>query len=106
MESISWLEGFLSAYQGSVIIVSHDRYFLDKIVTKVVELDNGESHVYNGNYSYYAEKRFEIRANMMRPTLTSRPRSNIRKRLSQSLNSLIVRNPSSVPRAAKKPLIR
>ena len=69
MESISWLEGFLSAYQGSVIIVSHDRYFLDKIVTKVVELDNGESHVYNGNYSYYAEKRFEIRANMMKAYL-------------------------------------
>ena len=65
MESISWLEGFLSSYQGSVIIVSHDRYFLDKIVTKIVELDNGHSQVYNGNYTYFAQKRAEIRENMI-----------------------------------------
>lgn len=69
MESISWLEGFLSSYQGSVIIVSHDRYFLDKIVTKVVELDNGRSQVYNGNYTYFARKRAEIRENMMKAYL-------------------------------------
>ena len=66
MESISWLEGFLSSYQGSVIIVSHDRYFLDKIVTKIVELDNGHSQVYNGNYTYFSQKRAEIRENMMK----------------------------------------
>lgn len=69
MESISWLEGFLSSYQGSVIIVSHDRYFLDKIVTKIVELDNGHSQVYNGNYTYFAQKRAEIRENMMKAYL-------------------------------------
>lgn len=69
MESISWLEGFLSSYQGSVIIVSHDRYFLDKIVTKVVELDNTHSLIYNGNYSYFAEKRAEIRENLMKAYL-------------------------------------
>ncbi len=70
MNSISWLEGFLSTYQGSVIIVSHDRYFLDKIVTKVVEIDNTHSHIYHGNYSYYAQKRAEIRANLMKAYLT------------------------------------
>ena len=69
MESISWLEGFLSSYQGSVIIVSHDRYFLDKIVTRIVELDNGHSQVYNGNYTYFAQKRAEIRENMMKAYL-------------------------------------
>jgi ATP-binding cassette subfamily F protein 3 len=69
MASISWLEGFLSSYRGSVIIVSHDRYFLDKIVTKVVEIDQSKSHVYNGNYSYFAEKRAQIRANMMKAYL-------------------------------------
>lgn len=69
MESISWLEGFLSSYEGSVIIVSHDRYFLDKIVTKIVELDNGHSQVYNGNYTYFAQKRAEIRENMMKAYL-------------------------------------
>lgn len=69
MDSISWLEGFLASYQGSVIIVSHDRYFLDKIVTKIVELDNGHGQVYNGNYTYFASKRAEIRESMMKAYL-------------------------------------
>lgn len=69
MDSIRWLETFLMGYQGSVIVVSHDRYFLDKIVTKVVELDKGKSTVYNGNYSYFSEKRAEIRSNMMKAYL-------------------------------------
>lgn len=69
MNSISWLEDYLSTYKGSIIIVSHDRYFLDKIATKVVELYQTHSHIYNGNYSYYAEKRAEIRANLMKAYL-------------------------------------
>ena len=69
MDSISWLETFLTGYQGSVILVSHDRYFLDKIVTKVVELDRGHSTVYNGNYTYFSQKRAEIRTNMMKAYL-------------------------------------
>lgn len=62
MDSIAWLEGYLNNYDGAVLIVSHDRYFLDRIVTKIVELENGASRVYNGNYSWYAKKREEIRA--------------------------------------------
>ena len=69
MESVKWLEGFLSAYQGSVIIISHDRYFIDRIATKVVEFDQTKATVYNGNYTYYANKRAEIRANMMKAYL-------------------------------------
>lgn len=69
MNSISWLEDYLSTYKGSIIIVSHDRYFLDKIATKVVELYQTHSHIYNGNYSFYAEKRAEIRANLMKAYL-------------------------------------
>ena len=61
MESLAWLEGYLTTYDGAVLIVSHDRYFLDRIVTKVVEIHNGISTVYHGNYSYYAKKREEIR---------------------------------------------
>lgn len=61
MDSIAWLEGYLNNYDGSVLIVSHDRYFLDRIVTKIVELENGTSRVYHGNYSWYAKKREEIR---------------------------------------------
>lgn len=69
MDSISWLEGFLSSYQGSVIIVSHDRYFIDKIATKVLEIDNTKGILYHGNYSYYSKKRSEIRASLMKAYL-------------------------------------
>ena len=53
LPSIEWLEKYLQHYQGSVVIVSHDKYFLDRMVTKIVELYQKELHVYNGNYSYY-----------------------------------------------------
>lgn len=66
LNSIRWLEGYLSNYDGAVLIVSHDRYFLDKIVTKVVEIENAKSTIYHGNYSYYAGKREEIRLSKYR----------------------------------------
>lgn len=69
MLSTAWLETFLSAYDGSVIIVSHDRYFIDKIATKIVEIDNTKATVYHGNYSYYAKKRAEVRASLMKAYL-------------------------------------
>ena len=69
MSSIAWLEGYLNNYDGAVLIVSHDRYFLDRIVTKVVELEFGISRVYNGNYSWYAARREEIRASEMKAYL-------------------------------------
>jgi len=53
LPSIEWLEKYLQHYPGSVIIVSHDKYFLNRMVTKIVELYQKELHVYNGNYSYY-----------------------------------------------------
>ncbi len=57
LESIRWLEGFLSSYKGAVILVAHDRYFLDKIVTKVVEIENTHAETFMGNYSTYSEKK-------------------------------------------------
>lgn len=57
MKSIEWLETFLINYKGTVIIVSHDRYFLDKIVSKVIDIDQGEVRTYQGNYSEYAKKK-------------------------------------------------
>jgi ATP-binding cassette subfamily F protein 3 len=69
MSSIAWLEGFLSAYPGSVIVVSHDRYFIDKIASKIVEIDNTKGIVYHGNYTYYSKKRAEIRNSMMKAYL-------------------------------------
>lgn len=69
MASTAWLETFLAAYAGSVIIVSHDRYFIDKIVTKIVEIDNTKATIYHGNYTYYAKKRAEVRASLMKAYL-------------------------------------
>ena len=57
MESIAWLETYLINYKGAVFIVSHDRYFLDRVVTKVVEIDRGHVRTFMGNYSAYAEKK-------------------------------------------------
>lgn len=53
INSIEWLESFLSNYQGTLLIISHDRYFLDKIVNKVIEIENSKVNIYNGNYSFY-----------------------------------------------------
>ncbi len=61
MSSIQWLEGYLSSYPGAVIVVSHDRYFIDKITNKIVEIDQGVSSVYNGSYSYYSEEKSKRR---------------------------------------------
>ncbi len=69
MESIRWLETFLSNYRGAVLIVSHDRYFLDKVVTKVIEIEAGRSTTFQGNYSQYAEKKRAIRDAQMKQYL-------------------------------------
>ncbi len=61
MESISWLETYLLNYPGAVLIVSHDRYFLDKVVTKVIEIEAGNILSYNGNYSSFALKKAQLR---------------------------------------------
>ncbi|MGI6060321.1 MAG: ABC-F family ATP-binding cassette domain-containing protein [Blautia sp.] len=61
MDSISWLETYLLNYPGAVLIVSHDRYFLDRIVTKVIDIDNGKVSSFSGNYSAYSEKKAQLR---------------------------------------------
>ncbi|MCB6769333.1 ABC-F family ATP-binding cassette domain-containing protein [Veillonella atypica] len=57
MEMLEWLEGYLSSYRGGILIVSHDRYFMDRIVTGVVELDHHKATTYRGNYSRYVAQR-------------------------------------------------
>ncbi len=66
IESIRWLETFLMNYKGAVLIVSHDRYFLDRVVSKVVEIFQHKGYVYQGNYSDYAKKKAAIRAAMIK----------------------------------------
>lgn len=60
LNAIHWLEGYLAQYNGAVLIVAHDRYFLDKIVSKVIEIRQTKSRVYLGNYTGYTKKRQEI----------------------------------------------
>ncbi len=67
--SISWLETFLLNYNGAVIVVAHDRYFLDKVVSKVVELDNTKCTTFEGNYSDYATKKAMLRNAMLKQYL-------------------------------------
>ncbi len=62
MSSITWLETYLMNYKGAVIIVSHDRYFLDRIASKVIEIDQTKASVFTGNYSDYAAKKEQLRA--------------------------------------------
>ena len=61
LNSIAWLETFLMNYPGAVFIVSHDRYFLNRVVTKVIEIERGEIRMYLGNYKAYAEKKQQLR---------------------------------------------
>ena len=61
MNSITWLETYLLNYKGAVIIVSHDRYFLDRIATKVIEIDQTKATTFQGNYSDYAVKKEQLR---------------------------------------------
>ena len=61
MESIRWLENYLLGYNGSVIIVAHDRYFLDRIVTKIIEIENTHVTLFSGNYTAYADKKKILR---------------------------------------------
>lgn len=65
LNSIKWLETYLLNYNGAVLIIAHDRYFLDKIVTKIIEIENHKCHVYAGNYSAFAVKKKELREAQM-----------------------------------------
>lgn len=69
MESIAWLENFLSNYNGSVIIVAHDRFFLDKVVTKIIEIDQTHVRTYLGNYSSYSLKKRAVMDALMKQYL-------------------------------------
>ena len=66
MNSIAWLENFLRNYTGAVVIVSHDRYFLDRVVTKVIEIEQTHARVFEGNYTAYSEKKAMLRDALIR----------------------------------------
>ena len=62
IDSIQWLEDFLKSYSGACLIISHDRYFLDRTVSKIIDIENGKSSVYNGNYSFFIKQKDAARA--------------------------------------------
>lgn len=61
-DTLVWLEGHLSSYKKTLIVVSHDRYFLDRVTSKTLDIEHGECHLYRGSYSVFAEKKKELRA--------------------------------------------
>ena len=61
MSAVEWLEQFLQTYAGAFVIISHDRYFLDRSCRRIVEIENGQAASYNGNYSAYVVEREERR---------------------------------------------
>ncbi len=69
INSVRWLEGYLSSYPGAVLCVSHDRYFIDRICTKIVELDQGQSTVFNGDYSFYSREKEKLREDRLKAYL-------------------------------------
>lgn len=56
-DSVEWLQSYLNRYRGAILLITHDRYFLDRVTNRVVEIDRGDIYTYSGNYSYYLEKR-------------------------------------------------
>ena len=87
MNSIHWLEGYLNSYKGAVLIVAHDRYFLDKIVTKVVELRQTHSTVFSGNYSDYSTKRQALLDSLMKQYMNQQAEINHQEEVITKLRS-------------------
>ena len=56
-ESVEWLQNYLTQFQGALLLITHDRYFLDQVTNKILEIDRGDLYSYAGNYSYYLEKK-------------------------------------------------
>ena len=87
IDSIQWLESFLIHYPGAVLIVSHDRYFLDRIVTKVFELEQGMLTAYTGNYTDYARKRASVREAKIRAWMNQQQEIRHQKEVIEKLRS-------------------
>lgn len=87
LNSIAWLENYLLNYKGAVIIVCHDRYFLDKVVTKIVEIDNGIATSFNGNYSAYATQKEHLRIEQMHAYLNQQKEIRHQEEVIEKLRS-------------------
>ena len=63
--SVEWLQSYLSNYQGALLLITHDRYFLDKVTNRILEIDRGDLYSFSGNYSYYLEKKVEVQVSQL-----------------------------------------
>lgn len=109
IEGLEWLEGFIKSYHGLVLLTSHDRYFLDKVTTKIIELKNGKIKVYGGNYSFYKKQRQDAekvveRMYIVQQKKVDRVKTDIRNYKEKALwgeNKFTSRNPYQKKKAAK-----
>jgi ABC transport system ATP-binding/permease protein len=62
--SVEWLQSYLQRYRGAVLLITHDRYFLDRVTQRIIEIDRAELYTYNGNYSYYLARKAEMEASV------------------------------------------
>ncbi len=87
MNSIAWLENYLASYSGAVVVVAHDRYFLDRIVSKVIEVENGSVRTFTGNYTAYSEKKAQMRAVQMKAYLNQQQEIKHQEEVIEKLRS-------------------
>ena len=87
LNSISWLETYLLNYPGAVFIVSHDRFFLNRVVTKVVEIEHGSIRMYSGNYKAYSDKKRQIRDAQMKEYLNQQKEISRQEAVIEKLRS-------------------
>ena len=87
LSSIEWLEGFLQGYKGAVLVVAHDRYFLDRIVTKVIDIEDRTAHVYDGNYTSFSEKKRALREASLRAYMNQQAEISHQEEVIEKLKS-------------------
>lgn len=102
LNSIAWLETYLINYSGAVFIVSHDRYFLNRVVTKVVEIDNAQVRMYLGNYKDYAMKKQQIRDAQLKEYMNQQREIKHQQAVIDKLKSFNRENQSNVQRVVRK----
>jgi len=87
IESISWLEEYLKGYSGGILLISHDRYFLDRVTTKTIEIENKKSSVYNGSYTFYAKHKAINRENALRQYLNQQKEVKRQEKIIKTIRS-------------------
>lgn len=106
IEAVEWLEGFLRDYQGTVLMISHDRYFLDQLVTRIMEIENHQLESYNGNYTDFIKKKEIIREQQFKAYVEQqkeiyRQKDMIRRLRQHGTEKLITRAKSKEKQLAK-----